>query len=134
MTHLLDTNVCIVHLRGKGGGKVAAKLATMNPPDVAVCSIVVAELLYGALRSQDVAKNFANVRAFVQGFTSLPFDDAAAERHAEIRAALAGKPIGPHDFLIAAIALANNLTLVTNNIAEFARVPGLQLEDWQTMP
>lgn len=66
-------------------------------------------------------------------FTSLPFDDIAAERFGDIRSYLAdlGTPIGPYDLQIAAIALANNLILVTHNVDEFSRVEGLQLEDWE---
>ena len=96
--------------------------------------MVVAELLYGARRSQKPADVALQVRQFCGRFHSLPFDDDAAERCAEIRShlATAGTPIGPIDVLIAAIALANNLTLVTHNTREFSRVPGLMLEDWQT--
>jgi tRNA(fMet)-specific endonuclease VapC len=66
-------------------------------------------------------------------YISLPFDDPAAEEYARVRAHLAnqGTPIGPNDLIIAATALANQLTLVTHNTAEFSRVPGLTLEDWQ---
>ncbi|HSI37222.1 MAG: PIN domain-containing protein [Phycisphaerae bacterium] len=102
--------------------------------EVAVCSVVLAELIYGALRSARTAHNLAEVGAFAGRFVSLPFDDAAAQKAAEIRAHLAkpGTPIGPMDTLIAAIALANDLILVTHNTREFSRVPGLQLEDWLT--
>ena len=64
----------------------------------------------------------------------MPFDDRAADHDALLRATLerAGTPIGPNDLLIAAIAVANDLTLVTHNTGEFSRVPGLRLEDWQT--
>jgi tRNA(fMet)-specific endonuclease VapC len=100
---------------------------------VVLASIVVAELLFGALRSRDVAKNLADVRAFVSGFRSLDFGAAAAEEYAKIRADLAAKgtPIGPNDLLIAASALTNGLTLVTHNTSEFSRVMGLTLDDWQ---
>jgi tRNA(fMet)-specific endonuclease VapC len=66
-------------------------------------------------------------------FVSLPFDDHAGEEAGRVRAYLAGlgTPIGPNDLLIAAIALANGLTLVTHNTSEFSRVPGLNIEDWQ---
>ena len=98
-----------------------------------MCSIVVGELLFGALRSQDVAKNLGDVRTFCAGFQSLSFDDGDAEEYARVRADLAtkGTPIGPNDLLIAAVALKNGLTLVTHNTGEFSRVVGLSLDDWQ---
>jgi tRNA(fMet)-specific endonuclease VapC len=131
--YLLDTNTCINFLRYGAGSRVAVRLAGVNPGDVVLCSVVVGELLFGALRSQQVANNLAQVRTFAAGFPSLSFDDRAAEDYARIRADLAGKGtlIGPNDLLIAAIALANGLTLVTHNTAEFSRVVGLPLDDWQ---
>ena len=64
---------------------------------------------------------------------SLPFDDRAAEEYGKVRAHLAalGTPIGPNNLMIAAIALANQMTLVSHNTTEFSRVPGLAVEDWQ---
>jgi tRNA(fMet)-specific endonuclease VapC len=99
-----------------------------------LCSVVVAERLFGALRSRDAARNRAEVQKFVAGLVSLPFDDRAAAEYARIRADLIarGLVIGPNDLLIAAIAVANGLTLVTHNTGEFSRVVGLWLEDWQT--
>src|SRR5437016_13074261 len=75
--------------------------------------------------------NLALLARLRQQFVSLPFDDRAAEEYGKLRAHLAalGTPIGPNDLLIAAIALANRLTLVTHNTVEFSRVPGLVLED-----
>jgi tRNA(fMet)-specific endonuclease VapC len=131
--YLLDTNTCVHFLRFQAGSLVAAKLSMANPGDVVLCSVVVAELLFGALRSRDVTKNVAQVRAFLAGFVSLPFHDRSAEEYAKVRTDLAAKgtPIGPNDLLIAAIALAHRLTLVTHNTGEFSRVVGLSLEDWQ---
>lgn len=133
MNYLLDTNTCVHFLRHGAASPVAARLASVAPGDVVLCSVVVGELLFGALRSRDVAKNLAAVRTFAAGLRSLPLDDRAAEEYAKVRADLAtkGTPIGPNDLLIAAIALANGLTLVTHNTAEFSRVLGLTLEDWQ---
>ncbi len=98
-----------------------------------LCSVVVGELLFGAMRSKNVPKNLAAVKAFCAGFLSLPFDDLSAEEYAKVRADLTSKGmiIGPNDLLIAAIALANGLILVTHNTAEFVRVAGLTLQDWQ---
>jgi tRNA(fMet)-specific endonuclease VapC len=132
--YLLDTNTCVQYLRKGSTSPVSAKLASVQRGDVVLCTVVLAELLYGVLRSRDVAKNLADVRNFVAGFSSLDFDAKAAEEYAKIRADLAAKgtPIGPNDLMIAAIALAHSLTLVTHNTSEFSRVTGLPLEDWQT--
>lgn len=131
MTHLLDSDICIALLRHRES-PVARKLAQLPPADVALCSIVIAELSYGARHSDDPEKHLVKLREFTAQFASLPFDDAAADLYGTIRAGLAaqGRPIGPNDMLIAAIALARNLTLVTHNTDEFRRVPGLKVEDW----
>jgi tRNA(fMet)-specific endonuclease VapC len=96
--------------------------------------VVKAELFYGAMNSQNPAKTLALQEIFLNQFVSLPFDDRAAKIFGEIRAHLArlGTPIGPYDLQIAAIALANDVTLVTHNTREFSRVPHLRIEDWET--
>jgi len=94
-----------------------------------------AKPVYGAERSGLAHRvtNFALIAGLRQQHVSLPFDDAAAEEYDRIRAHLAnlGTPIGPNDLIIAAIALANQIVLVTHNTFEFSRIQGLQLEDWQ---
>src|SRR5262245_5571305 len=103
-------------------------MLAMHPPsDLALCSIVVMELYGGALRSARPTLKQAEVARFVGRFVSLPFDNTAAEIAASVGAGLAraGMPIGSFDLLIAAIALANDLTLVTHNTREFSRVAGL---------
>lgn len=132
MTHLLDTNACIGYLNGRVPG-VRDQLRVRRTRDVAVCSIVKAELFAGAMRSTDPAWTLARQQAFLSQFVSLPFDDQAAEAFGRIKAQLfrLGTPIGPYDMQIAAIALANNLTLVTHNTREFGRVAGLALDDWE---
>ena len=136
MTYLLDTNACISHLKHPGTSKVTQRMAAQPPGEVVLCSVVKAELLYGARASRDAVKNLAELQRFFGVLTSLPFDDAAAEKYGEIRATLsaAGTLIGPNDLMIGAITLANNLTLVTHNVSEFSRVPGLKLEDWEGGP
>lgn len=133
MTHLLDTNSCVEHLRRRSASRIAARLAATIPGEIVLCSIVVAELLYGAYRSAQRARNLTQVQHFRSQFLSLPFDDAAAEAYGDIRAQLdaAGTPIGPNDLMIASIARVHGLTLVTHNTAEFSRAPGLAIEDWQ---
>jgi tRNA(fMet)-specific endonuclease VapC len=132
MIYLLDTNVCAQYLRGKNPN-VRVRLEAALPQEIRLCSVVVAELYYGCLRSAQPAKNRAEVDTFLQPYLCLPFDNAAAEVYAQIRYDLerAGTPIGPYDLQIAAIALVHGLTLVTHNTAEFSRVPGLVCEDWQ---
>ncbi len=133
MTHLLDANACIDHLRRGPSSKVSAKLLAAPAGSVFLCSVVVGELLFGARRSSNASATFPQVRAFCSPYASLPFDDRAADEFSVIRALLTnqGQLIGPNDLLIAAIALANGLTLVTHNTTEFRRVPELRLEDWQ---
>ena len=134
MKFLLDANAWIAHLR-QTSPTVTNRLSQHPASAIALCSMVLAELLYGAERSGPAhrAANFALVVRLRQQYVSLPFDDLAAEEYGRIRSHLAnqGTPIGPNDLIIAAIALANKLTLVTHNTAEFSRVPGLALEDWQ---
>jgi tRNA(fMet)-specific endonuclease VapC len=121
------------HLRHGPASQVSTKLAAAAPGSVVLCSVVVGELHYGAHRSVRKAETLNQVQNFCRGFPSLPFDDHAAEEYGRIRAHLtaSGSVVGPNDLLIAAIALANDMTLVTNNTREFARVPGLKLEDWR---
>ena len=132
MIYLLDTNVCVQYLRGRNPS-VLKRLQSTAPQDVRLCSVVKAELFLGVLRSAKPTENRAKVDAFVRPYVSLGFDDEAAEIHAQIRHQLetAGTPIGPYDLQIAAIALCSGLTLVTHNTAEFSRVPGLTIEDWE---
>lgn len=132
MKYLLDTNTCVRFLNQRSKA-VISRLERESSAEIAVCLIVKAELFFGSMRSGRVEKNLATQHEFLARFKSLPFDDTAAEVYGSIRAKLAaaGTPIGPNDMLIAAIALANNLILVTHNAAEFGRVEGLKIEDWE---
>jgi tRNA(fMet)-specific endonuclease VapC len=130
--YLLDTNLCIQYLRGRNA-LVRQRLAATPIADVSLCSVVLAELYIGALRSARPALNRASIDAFVTPYRSVSFDDAAADVHAQIRRHLEvlGPPIGPYDLQIAAIALVHGATLVTHNTNEFSRVPNLAIEDWE---
>ena len=134
MIYLLDSNACIGWLRSSQP-KLVARIKQEAPANIVICSVVVGELIYGAERSQPVhqANNRMRVQQLRNQFVSLPLDDSAAEEYGKVRAHLAaqGMQIGPNDLMIAAIALANRLTLVSHNTSEFSRVPGLLLEDWQ---
>ncbi len=131
MKYLLDTSTCIDYLRSPHS-RVRERLRAIAPSEVALCTIVQAELYYGAWRSQNPTHNLNLLEAFFEPFLVLPFCSRAAQVYGAIRASLtaSGQLIGPHDLLIAAIALANGVVLVTNNIREFARVPNLVCEDW----
>ncbi|MGI0489867.1 type II toxin-antitoxin system tRNA(fMet)-specific endonuclease VapC [Pantanalinema rosaneae CENA516] len=132
MNYLLDTNVCIIYLKGRNLN-LKQRLEAVPNHEIAVCSIVKAELCFGAMKSVNPERNFALQQKFLAQFISLPFDDLAATTFGVIRSQLEtqGTPIGAYDLQIAAIALANNLTLITHNTGEFGRVDGLQVEDWE---
>jgi tRNA(fMet)-specific endonuclease VapC len=130
----LDTNVCIRIINGRSI-QLRQKLLAHSVNDIAVCSVVRAELFYGAAKSQTPEATRRKQDLFLQPFASLPFDDSAADVYGQIRAELErrGTSIGPMDLTIAAIALANNLTLVTNNLREFSKIPQLLVEDWESL-
>jgi len=94
---------------------------------------VKAELYHGAFKSTSSETNLALLKRFESEFTSFPFDDRAAQAYGRLRTALerSGTPIGSYDLLIAAIAVTNDLTLVTHNTREFGRISELRLEDWE---
>jgi tRNA(fMet)-specific endonuclease VapC len=132
MKYLLDTNTCICYLN-KRSTKIISQLEALLPSDTIVCSITRAELFFGAMKSKSVEVTLEKQRKFLEPYRTLPFDDAAALIYGKVRAELEtkGTPIGPNDLLIAAIALANQLTLVSGNVREFSRVSGLRIEDWE---
>lgn len=129
--YLLDTCIVVAALNGEPRS-LLNRLAGVAPARLFLSSLVHAELLYGAERAQRSAEAHASLRVVAQGFKPLPFDAAAAEAYGPLRAALErkGKVIGPMDMLIAAQALSANLVLITDNVREFRRVPGLQCENW----
>ena len=130
--YLLDTNVCIAVLNGSSQPLIA-RLQSHNPGDILLCSIVKAELIYGAYHSSRAADNLRLLDRFFEPFISLPFDDACCDAYGRIRSDLArnGTPIGPNDLLIASTAVTNDVTLVTANSKEFGRVAGLRIENWE---
>jgi tRNA(fMet)-specific endonuclease VapC len=132
VTFLLDTNPCIVYLNGRSL-PLRGRVDSVGDENIVVCSVVRAELLFGAAKSQSPQKTALAQEAFLGRFDSLPFDDSAARAYGPIRAELerAGATIGAHDLLIAAIAIANDLILVTHNTGEFGRIPGLVTQDWE---
>lgn len=130
--YLLDTNACI-RILNNSSPILVDRLHQHSPQVIYLCSVVKAELIYGAYHSQRIADNLRLLTRFFAPFTSVPFDDQCLEKYGRIRSdlAYAGTPIGPYDLMIAATAVSHNFTLITNNTGEFSRVIGLQLEDWE---
>lgn len=132
MTYLLDTNVWVDFLHQEHPA-VTARFHAADPDDLWLSSIVLAELRYGADKSQRSAKNHAVLDRLTEDASLLDFDEAAARALGQLRAALErhGRPIGPYDMLIAAQALSRDLVLVTDNVDAFGRIQGLRLENWR---
>lgn len=127
--YLLDSDICVEVLRRRD--PVASRVERSSPADLAVATMTEAELEFGVLRHPYPERARVRLDRFLAApMEVLPFDRAAARIHARVRDALRAQPIGPHDLIIASIALAHMLTLVTHNTAEFERVPGLTVEDW----
>lgn len=132
MIFLPDTNVWI-HFLNPGENLVKARFLSVDPASIRICSVVKAELYYGAMKSNRTAENLLLLEDLFVNFESLPFDDDAARKYGEIRSILArqGTPIGPNDLMIAAVAAVHKAVVVTHNIREFSRVTILQLDDWE---
>lgn len=132
MKFLLDADVCIEAMRRTRGHSIREHLRQCNPEDVGISCVVQAELLYGALHSLESVENLKRTWNFISNFASLSFDTMAADHAAQIRQTLSGlgTPIGPNDVLIAGAARSQGVILVTRNVREFSRVPGLQIENW----
>jgi len=128
--YLLDTNIVIYTVNNKPDSvrtrfrKQAGRMC--------VSSVTLMELVFGAEKSQQSERNLGVIEGFFANLEVLPFDTNAAYQSGQIRAELAkkGKNIGPYDQMIAGQARALGLTLVSNNLSEFKRVPGLRLENW----
>lgn len=131
MAYSLDTNTIIFCLRGKSA-KVANRLRTMPASELMVPMQVFAELLVGAAKSAKPVENETAVRAFVSPYLILWPNDHVVEHYVAIRCALEsiGQSISEADLWIAATARAHGDVVVTNNVDEFKRVPGLVVEDW----
>jgi len=130
--YLLDSNVCIAWMRTRSPS-IRNAFARIGESNIFLCSIVKAELDFGLQYCGNPPARARQLELFVSRFESLPFDDPCVRHYGELRARLthAGQLIGPNDLLIAATALAHGAILVTHNIAEFSRVPGLLIEDWE---
>ena len=131
MRFMLDTNICIYIIKKKPL-KVLERLRTLNVTDVAISSITLSELEYGVAKSSQPEQNRDALSAFLVPLEIIPFDQRAAYHYGEIRTFLEKKGIviGAMDMLIASHAVSLSVTLVTNNMREFKRIPELRLENW----
>jgi tRNA(fMet)-specific endonuclease VapC len=128
--YLLDANAVIAMLRDRAS-RPARRARQQMLEDVAISAIVAHELFFGAFKSRRATDNVALVDAL--RFPVVEFDEEDARKAGEIRALLSamGMAIGPYDVLIAGQAIARDMILVTHNLQEFERVPGLRIEDWE---
>lgn len=127
---LLDTNTVIDYFRGKG--KIAENLLARPPSEIALPAVVAYEVWVGVLGSQNATRRQSQFEQFLSAVPVVALDAVVARRAAQLRHTLErrGEGIGPMDTLIAATALAHNATLVTHNVKEFKRVPGLAVSNW----
>jgi tRNA(fMet)-specific endonuclease VapC len=132
MQYLLDTNVCVDYLNGRYPA-VTGAIRRASPDELCVSSVVVAELRYGAEKSEHRRRNHLRLDVFLSEVACVPFDGMAAAMFGRVRAALEarGTVIGPYDLQIAAHALALGLVLVSDNVREFRRVKGLKVQNWR---
>jgi len=129
--YLLDTNICI-YIINKHPIHVVEHIKKLQPHEVKISAISIAELEYGASKSKKREMNRNALLHFASAFDIVAFNDEDAEIFGLIRASLEkkGTIIGPYDLQIASQAISRNLTLVTNNIKEFERIENLKLENW----
>jgi len=130
LRYMLDTNICIYVIKNRPAS--VREIFNANAARLCISSVTLAELIYGAEKSAKPAHNQSVVENFVARLAVLDFNDAAASHCGQIRAGLerAGTPIGAYDLMIAAHARSRGLTIVTNNMREFERVPGLVVANW----
>ena len=129
--YLLDTNICI-YVINKKPRQVVKRIKQLKPNQIKLSSISMAELEYGVAKSLHKKKNRNALIHFASAFDIIDFNNSDAEAYGLIRAYLEtkGQVIGPYDMQIAAQAISRNLILITNNIAEFSRIPSIKLDNW----
>lgn len=131
MRYFLDTNILVYGMKGRFP-QIARELSSLNPDQVKIPAIVLAELICGALKSSDPQKAVSIAEQFVAPYEVVPFCRRCALFHGRVRARLEAKGtmIGPNDMIIAATVLAHDATLVTHNLREFQRIAELRTLDW----
>lgn len=127
---MLDTNILIYTIKNRP--RKVREAFKKYADYLAMSSVTMGELIYGAEKSAQITRNLADVEALAARMEVLPFDSQAAVHFGQVRAELAraGKLIGSYDLMIAGHARSQGLILVTNNLREFKRVRGLRVENW----
>ena len=130
LKYMLDTNIIIYTVKKRP--EQVRKLFKQHSEQMCISTITLGELIFGAEHSQQVERNLADIEAMISRLEVLSFDNKAAYHFGQVRAHLYnhGQPIGPYDMMIAGHARSSGLILVTNNVKEFAGIPGLILENW----
>ena len=130
LKYLLDTNIVIYTMKNRP--QQVKRRFQQHHGQMGISIVTLGELVFGVEHSQQVERNLADIEVLAAKLEVLPFDNKAAYHFGQIRASLyrTGRPIGPYDMMIAGHARAFGLKLVTNNVKEFERVPGLLFEDW----
>jgi len=128
---MLDTNICIYIIKNKPES-VKERFREFEIGELCISSITISELMYGAYKSQQIERNLQALESFLMPFEIVDYDYVASIEYGKIRASLEkkGQVIGNMDMQIAGHALALDMTLVTNNTKEFARIDGLSLDNW----
>lgn len=132
LKYMLDTNICIFTVKNRPAHM--REVFNRHHGQMCISAVSLMELIYGAEKSASPGRNLAVVEGFAARLDVLPYDEIAASHTGQLRAELAksGAPIGPYDQMIAGHARSRGLIVVTNNLREFDRVPGLRVEDWAT--
>lgn len=130
LKYMLDTNIVIYTIKNRP--LKVRKIFKSHSGQMAISTVTLGELIYGAEKSTQPERNLNDVDGMAARLEVLPFDEAAAVHFGQVRAELmrAGTPMGPYDQMIAGHARSTGLILVTNNVDEFERVPGLRVENW----
>ncbi len=130
LKYMLDTNMMIYTIKNRP--EKVREAFTLHEGQMCISSVTLGELIYGAEKSSQVERNLSVIEGLAARLDVMPFDEKAAAHFGQLRAELAkaGKSIGPYDLMIAGHARALGLVLITNNLKEFERVPGLRLDNW----
>lgn len=128
--YLLDTNILIYTIKNRP--KQVREMFNRHSQQMSISTVTVGELIYGAERSSQPERNMADIEGLIARLEVLEFDASAAYHFGQLRAELysKGQPIGPYDMMLAGQARSRGLILVSNNVKEFERVPGLRIENW----